>query len=153
VCRWFSHKQLESDVSEGCIAVDATDQVFRQEGDYWTVLFDRKVVRLHDSRGLRYLAVLLRHPRQHIPARAIVAAADGHPLDAHPRPRRGAGGGRDKSRDTERARLRVTKGIKTVLARLADAHPTCAAHLGATIRRGYVCSYTPDPRHRGVWKE
>jgi hypothetical protein len=36
--------------------------VFRQEGEYWTVVFDGAVVRLRDAKGLRYLARLLAHP-------------------------------------------------------------------------------------------
>ena len=40
--------------------------VFRREGHYWTVAYAEQVVRLKDSRGLRYLAHLLRHPGQEI---------------------------------------------------------------------------------------
>jgi hypothetical protein len=36
--------------------------VFRKEGEYWTVGYGAKAVRLKDSRGLGYLAHLLRHP-------------------------------------------------------------------------------------------
>src|SRR6266849_603794 len=36
--------------------------VFRQEGEYWTVGDGRKSFRLKDSKGLGYLAHLLRHP-------------------------------------------------------------------------------------------
>ena len=36
--------------------------VFRREGSYWTIAFEGSVVRLGDSKGLRYLARLLAHP-------------------------------------------------------------------------------------------
>ena len=37
---------------------------FRREGDYWTIAFDGKVVRMRDAKGLGYLARLLRHPHR-----------------------------------------------------------------------------------------
>jgi hypothetical protein len=36
--------------------------VFRREGDYWTVAFGGRVIRMRDAKGLGYLARLLRHP-------------------------------------------------------------------------------------------
>ena len=36
--------------------------VFRREGEYWTVGYGEKSFRLKDSKGLGYLAHLLRHP-------------------------------------------------------------------------------------------
>lgn len=36
--------------------------VFRKESDYWTVGCDGIAVRLKDTRGLGYIAHLLRHP-------------------------------------------------------------------------------------------
>ena len=36
--------------------------VFRKEGDYWNVGYDGNAVRLKDTRGLGYIAHLLRHP-------------------------------------------------------------------------------------------
>jgi hypothetical protein len=36
--------------------------VFRREGEYWTVCYEGSVVRLKDSKGLRHLARLLAHP-------------------------------------------------------------------------------------------
>jgi tetratricopeptide (TPR) repeat protein len=40
--------------------------VFRQEGDYWTVTFDGHTVRVRDTKGMRHLARLLADPgREH----------------------------------------------------------------------------------------
>src|SRR5579862_974699 len=36
--------------------------VFRKEGEYWTVGYGEKAFRLKETKGLRYLAYLLRHP-------------------------------------------------------------------------------------------
>src|SRR5437870_10216014 len=36
--------------------------IFRKEGEYWTVGFGGKAVRLKDTKGFGYLAHLLRHP-------------------------------------------------------------------------------------------
>jgi hypothetical protein len=36
--------------------------VFRREGDVWTIAYAGRTVRLRDARGLRYLHVLLGHP-------------------------------------------------------------------------------------------
>jgi tetratricopeptide (TPR) repeat protein len=44
----------------------ARSNVFRREGDYWTVTFDGDTVRLRDVKGMRYLARLLADPgREH----------------------------------------------------------------------------------------
>lgn len=39
---------------------------FRRDGDYWTIAHGDTVLRLKDSRGLQYVARLLRHPGQEI---------------------------------------------------------------------------------------
>jgi hypothetical protein len=59
--------------------------------------------------------------------------------------------GRRAADHAERARLAVTKAVKTALHRLAAVHPRLAAHLRATVRRGYSCVYTPDPRTPITW--
>jgi hypothetical protein len=134
-------------------------QVFRREGDYWTIAFDGKVVRLRDTKGLRYLAELLRRPGEPLPASALVASAgceatqsttgsDHVGGDAAPDAKPPAGA---SAAAAERARVTVTKGIKAALDRLAASHPSLAAHLAATVRRGYVCTYLPDPRAPITW--
>src|SRR5439155_1006656 len=40
--------------------------LFRQEGEYWTLAYQGTVCRVRDARGLRYLAYLLRHPHQQV---------------------------------------------------------------------------------------
>ncbi len=120
--------------------------ICRREGDYWTFDFDGRVARVRDSRGVRYVASLLRHPGAALHATAVQSAAlalDG----AAPREPTTAGPA------VERARLSVTKGLGGAIERLSAMHPALGTHLRATIRRGYFCSYTPDPRHPIVWRE
>jgi hypothetical protein len=40
----------------------AEPNIFRREGDYWLVVFDRRTVRVRDLKGMRYLARLLAAP-------------------------------------------------------------------------------------------
>ena len=65
-----------ADRAPGAVTVDAPESlpgvarldpsvdghVFRREGSYWTIAFEGSVVRLRDSKGLRYLARLLANP-------------------------------------------------------------------------------------------
>jgi len=43
-------------------APEPTEHAFRREGEYWTVVYEGSVARLRDSKGMRYLSVLLAHP-------------------------------------------------------------------------------------------
>jgi len=45
----------------------------------------------------------------------------------------------------ERARTAVTRSVRYALGRLAEHHPTAAAHLEQRVRTGTYCSYAPDP--------
>ncbi|HUQ63284.1 MAG TPA: response regulator transcription factor [Acidimicrobiales bacterium] len=50
---------------------------FAREGEYWTIAYRGKTFRLKDSKGLWYLAELLRHPGVEIHVLELVAAAAG----------------------------------------------------------------------------
>jgi hypothetical protein len=62
-------------------------------------------------------------------------------------------GGRDRAAasSAERARLNVTRAIRSAVQRIAAAHPELGEHLRLTIRTGTFCSYQPDPAARVVW--
>ena len=195
--------------------------VFRREGDYWTVVYEGSLVRLRDSKGLRLLARLLAEPGRefHVielegdQSRGVPAASGagqrsgsaelavrpdlgdaGELLDAEAKaayrtrledlradldeaerfhdPARAASikeeidflvtelaravglGGRDRraASHAERARLNVTRAIKAALANVERHHPTLGQHLRSTIRTGFYCSYTPDPRVPTDWQ-
>jgi len=48
--------------------------VFRREGDYWTVVFAGRTVRVHDLKGMRYLARLFADPGRELHVLDLVAA-------------------------------------------------------------------------------
>ena len=170
--------------------------VFRKEGEYWTIVYDGTVCRLRDTRGLQYLAQLLRQPGRKIPVQALVSTPPAAPLTKRPkrcspneavyrarlrvlreelkdaqasadamraqvllheialvqRLRRSAAVAQRVGPDVERARLTVTKGIKSAMEKIRTAHPALAGHLMVTLRRGYFCSYTPDPQRPMHWE-
>ncbi|HEX6538123.1 MAG TPA: AAA family ATPase [Candidatus Dormibacteraeota bacterium] len=178
------------------------------EGEYWTVTFAGRAVRLRDTKGMRILARLMSTPgRPHLSldlerigetadestARAAAASDAGEMLDDEARRAyrariaelraaidtaqsigaseragvlqeeldfitrelsHGIGlGGRARRAGSaaERARINVTRAVKTALQRIAEADSDLAAHLNATVRTGTVCVYAPDPRSPIEW--
>ena len=57
---------------------ELTGNVFRLEGEYWTVAYEGSVVRLKDTKGLRHLARLLTQPAREFHA-VDLEAADSRP--------------------------------------------------------------------------
>jgi predicted ATPase len=57
------------------------NNLFRREGEYWTVSYDGSVVRLRDAKGMRYLAQLMAHPGREFHA-IDLDAADRQPAPA-----------------------------------------------------------------------
>ena len=62
-------------------------------------------------------------------------------------------GGRDRKTgsDAERARVNVTRAIRTALKRISDHDPALGRSLGGAIRTGTFCSYEPPPGDERVW--
>jgi tetratricopeptide (TPR) repeat protein len=56
---------------------DASVNVFRREGDYWSVSFEGHTVRVRDLKGMRYLARLLADPGREYHVLDLVAAETG----------------------------------------------------------------------------
>jgi tetratricopeptide (TPR) repeat protein len=54
--------------------------VFRREGDYWSVVFEGRTVRVRDLKGMRYLAQLLAHPGRELHVLDLVAAETGQQM-------------------------------------------------------------------------
>jgi len=52
----------------------AADLSLRREGDYWSVVFEGRTVRMRDLKGMRYLARLVAHPGREFHALDLVAA-------------------------------------------------------------------------------
>jgi predicted ATPase len=63
-------------------------------------------------------------------------------------------GGRDRkiASATERARLNVTKALKSAIRRIAREDPVLGRHLERSVRTGTYCCYAPDPATRIVWR-
>ena len=124
--------------------------VFRREGEYWTIEYGDGLCRLRDCAGLRQIAELLARPGQPVAATEL--------LDRHGRPRasdalpRGTTAARATS-DSERARVSVTRAIRTALLRLGTHLPHLVEHFNATIHTGTQCAYRPDPRLGATWEQ
>jgi tetratricopeptide (TPR) repeat protein len=59
----------------------ADENVFRREGDYWSVVFQGRTIRLRDLKGLRYLARLLAAPGRDLHVLDMVAGEHGGFVD------------------------------------------------------------------------
>jgi hypothetical protein len=129
----------------------AVESSIERAGEYWTIVYAGIVIRLRDAIGLRHLATLLHHPGRSISARELVASASEpnklfRPIGDQAR-RLSHRGALD-----ERARQAVTKAIGNSLERIRASCPELGDHLNATIKRGYSCCYTPDPRVPISWR-
>lgn len=192
--------------------------VFRCDGDVWTIAYQGKEFRVRSARGFVYLAALLGQPGQRIPAIEL-AALEGDPdarrltsgemradglhagdggesgdvLDASARAayRRRLGeledeieaarafndtgraarlqeevdfilqelasavglGGRARKAGSaaERARLNVTRAIRSAIERIGAHHRPLARYLSTTIATGATCAYETEFRDTVVW--
>jgi tetratricopeptide (TPR) repeat protein len=59
------------------VDLPSADNVFRREGDYWSLLFDGVTVRVRDLKGMRYLARLLAEPGREFHVLDLVEAEAG----------------------------------------------------------------------------
>jgi non-specific serine/threonine protein kinase len=176
-------------------------KVFREQGDYWAISFDGAEFNLRDTKGLHYLAHLLRNPDEQVSAidlAALESASDsakpqrtvdlgdaGEVLDAKARneyrrrleelreeiarTRRmndvgaaeraeaeyeeltehlsaaaGLGGRiRRTGSHRERARVAVTRSIRSSIESIRLSSPSMSRHLTSSIRTGHFCRYSP----------
>ena len=79
-------------------AAGVARNLFRREGEYWTVAYDGEVVRLKDAKGLRHLARLLAQPGRELLATDLEAADRGPAAAARVGPRVRAGRGELEAR-------------------------------------------------------
>lgn len=63
-------------------------------------------------------------------------------------------GGRDRkaASDAERARVNITRAIRSAITRIREHSTALAGHLDATVHTGTFCSYTPDPWAHICWE-
>jgi tetratricopeptide (TPR) repeat protein len=58
------------------------DMIFRRHGDYWTIVFEGKLLRLKHCKGLSIIGYLLRHPGEEFLASALESlAVGGDPME------------------------------------------------------------------------
>jgi hypothetical protein len=58
---------------------------------------------------------------------------------------------RRTSAEAERARVNVTRTLRSALTRIAEQAPRAGAHLDASIRTGLACRYDPNPDGPSGW--
>jgi hypothetical protein len=168
----------------------AQDAGFAREGDVWTISYAGAMFRLHDVKGLGYIAALLARPGRELPAlelagAGLAAGGEAPLLDDRAKQEYGRrleaiedeldearrwgddervahlqeeldalgeelaravglrGADRGFASPAERARISVTKAIRTAIKLIAKSSPALAAHLEASIRTGRFCSYAP----------
>ena len=63
---------------EAAASAPSGTNVFRREGDYWSVGFEGRAVHVRDLKGMRYLAQLLARPGRELHVLDLVAAETGH---------------------------------------------------------------------------
>jgi hypothetical protein len=63
-------------------------------------------------------------------------------------------GGRDRrsAAPAERARINITRAIRSAIGRIGEQSPALAEHLESTVHTGTFCSYSPDPRAGITWR-
>jgi hypothetical protein len=144
---------------------DATDQiaasgdVFVAHGRDWKVAFKGLEVLVPDAIGIRQLRHLLARPGMRILSLELANISAAGSLDgrmalaARASMRAGDDPGAPAScRETEWARINVTRTIKRAIAAISDRHPTLGEHLRHTVRTGAACSYLPDPAYPRAWR-
>jgi hypothetical protein len=112
----------------------------RRVGDVWTIDDGRTTLHLNDGRGVRLLALLLERPGAQVHSLELVAIVDG---TAPPDGGHGPG--------AERARVNVTRAIRSTLRRIAGYDARLGRELESCVRTGTCCAYEPDPRRPLRW--
>ena len=64
----------------------ARDHVFRQQGEYWTIIYQGETLRLRHAKGLAYIAHLLRYPGQEFHAIDLINVVEGDRGEPQPTP-------------------------------------------------------------------
>jgi len=122
---------------------EPTRQLIRRQGDYWTIAYEELTFRLRDTKGLAYLAELLRNPGREFFALDLAQVDKEHVGTDSQRA--------DTASSVERARQSVTIAIRATLKRISEISPALGCHLASTVKTGKFCAYTPDPGSAPAW--
>jgi hypothetical protein len=123
---------------------------FRNEGEYWRILYKGKSVSLRASKGVFYLAHLLRHPEEHVHSHMLaqITEANGAATSTSP-PESSSGNEEGADPAMERVRKAVTNRIRETIVRIARQHPALGRHLANGLQTGLHCVYRPESKM--VW--
>ena len=111
--------------------------------------FQGVTLRMQDSKGMHYLAHLLRHPDERIDVRDLAAVTG--PRGGTRRRSSSDGRGTRREDDRDRPRSAVTKRIRAAIEHLRKHHPALGRFLMASIHTGYNCVYQIDPERPVRW--
>ena len=112
------------------------ENLFRREGEYWTLAYEGTLLRLRDRKGMAALAFLLSRPGERVAAALVLGADRAEP---------------ETAASAEQFRVTVTKRIKAALTKIQEHHPSLGHHLTTCIKTGHFCTYTPNPEQPVVW--
>ena len=127
----------------------------RRIGDVWMIDDGGGPLHISDGRGVRLLALLLARPGREVHSLELAAAVD---RMSPPPPGGVRSGAQATGRDgeagshAERARVNVTRAIRSAIKRIAGYDPDLGAELAAAVRTGAFCAYEPDPRRPRHWR-
>ena len=104
-----------------------------REGDYWTILYRGRLVRLRHNKGISYLAQLVSRPWETLHVSELYGK-DRSPSSEVP-----------GARPVESDRKAVTSRIRAAMTAIHACDHALGAHLAATITTGTYCGYSPRP--------
>lgn len=108
----------------------AAGNVFRREGEYWTLAYEGDTARVKDSKGIRDLATLLARPGVQIAALDLVGASEGHsPSDTAA----AASSAGEQALDS-RARAEYRQRIRDLEEEIGEAESSGDAWRASTLR-------------------
>ena len=67
----YGKKELKTSQKAGLL-----DNTFRKEGDFWTIVYEGKTIRLKDTKGLQYIGCLLHHAGKKFSALELILAIE-----------------------------------------------------------------------------
>lgn len=127
--------------------------IFRKEGDVWRIVYDGEEKSIKHTKGLSYLAILLRNPRRSLHVFDLIQEVGGSPysdqieifkqMDREKWEEEGLSLSRPKEL-VDKARKAVHIAIQRSLKKIKKEHPALGQHLKNSIKISYSCSYTPN---------
>ena len=146
------YRDVKTAVATVFQSISPEQAIFRKEGEYWTVGYGGKAFRLKDTKGLGYLAHLLRHPAAEFHVLDLAGGIAGQreedetsqSVHGLPRGERGSRKGRDPYRAVWVTRARCSTSRPRSL--IDAGSPSCAKNWKKP--RSSETSSAPSRRNR-----